>query len=106
MKHQPFNNKTFMKKKLIMLVALMTIGLSACSQTVKDTEMKQKVLVAYFSASGTTKVGKGEFFPLSRFRYSAGLVPTCALTYLPKNEWFAKPSCSEISFIESSVFLR
>ncbi len=29
-----------------MLVALMTIGLSACSQTKKDTEMKQKVLVA------------------------------------------------------------
>ena len=37
-----------------MLTALLTISLSACSQKKTDTNMK-KVLVAYFSASGTTK---------------------------------------------------
>lgn len=39
-----------------MLTALLTISLSACSQKKTETEMKQNVLVAYFSASGTTKV--------------------------------------------------
>ena len=42
-----------MKKIMVMLTALLSISLSACSQ--KKTEMKQNVLVAYFSASGTTK---------------------------------------------------
>ena len=37
-----------MKKIIIMLTALLTISLSACSQN-------KKTLVAYFSASGTTK---------------------------------------------------
>ena len=44
-----------MKKIVLMLTALLTISLSACSQKKADTKMKQKVLVAYFSASGTTK---------------------------------------------------
>lgn len=44
-----------MKKLLFMLTALLTISLSACSQKKMDENMKQKVLVAYFSASGTTK---------------------------------------------------
>ena len=44
-----------MKKLVIMLTALLTISLSACSQKKTETNMKQKVLVAYFSASGTTK---------------------------------------------------
>ena len=44
-----------MKKLVLMLTALLTISLSACSQKKTDTNMKQKVLVAYFSASGTTK---------------------------------------------------
>ena len=39
----------------MMLTALLTISLSACSQKKTETNMKQKVLVAYFSASGTTK---------------------------------------------------
>ena len=45
-----------MKKILIALVALLTISLSACSQSNKkeNKEMK-KVLVAYFSASGVTE---------------------------------------------------
>ena len=43
-----------MKKLFLMLTALLTISLSACSQKKTDTNMK-KVLVAYFSASGTTK---------------------------------------------------
>ena len=38
-----------------MLTALLSISLSACSQKKTETEMKQNVLVAYFSASGTTK---------------------------------------------------
>ncbi len=44
-----------MKKIVFMLTALLTISLSACSQKKADTKMKQKVLVAYFSATGTTK---------------------------------------------------
>ena len=44
-----------MKKLVLILTALLTISLSACSQKKADTYMKQKVLVAYFSASGTTK---------------------------------------------------
>ena len=44
-----------MKKTLIMLTVLLTISISACSQKKTETNMKQKVLVAYFSASGVTK---------------------------------------------------
>ena len=46
-----------MKKIAMMLAALMTISLSACSQGNKTKENKQmkKVLVAYFSASGVTE---------------------------------------------------
>ena len=44
-----------MKKIIIMLLALLTISLSACSQKKIETNMKQKVLVVYFSATGTTK---------------------------------------------------
>ena len=44
-----------MKKIMVMLTALLSISLSACSQKKTETEMKQNVLVAYFSASGTTK---------------------------------------------------
>ncbi len=44
-----------MKKLVLMLMALLTISLSACSQKKTDTNMKQKVLVSYFSASGVTK---------------------------------------------------
>ena len=44
-----------MKKIVLMLTALLTISLSACSQKKTETKMEQKVLVAYFSASGTTK---------------------------------------------------
>ena len=44
-----------MKKIIIMLLALLTISLSACSQKETETNMKQKVLVVYFSATGTTK---------------------------------------------------
>lgn len=39
----------------MMLTALLAISLSACSQKKTETSMEQKVLVAYFSASGTTK---------------------------------------------------
>jgi flavodoxin len=45
-----------MKKILMMLAALLTMSLSACSQGNKAKESKEmKVLVAYFSASGVTK---------------------------------------------------
>ena len=44
-----------MKKIVLTLLALLTISLSACSQKKTDTKMEQKVLVAYFSATGTTK---------------------------------------------------
>ena len=44
-----------MKKIAIMLVALLTMNLSACSQNNKKDDKEMKVLVAYFSASGTTK---------------------------------------------------
>ena len=44
-----------MKKIVIMMTALLAISLSACSQKKTETSMEQKVLVAYFSASGTTK---------------------------------------------------
>ena len=45
-----------MKKILMMLAALLTMSLSACSQGNKIKESKEmKVLVAYFSASGVTK---------------------------------------------------
>ena len=43
-----------MKKIIMMMAALLTMSLSACSQTKENKEMK-KVLVAYFSASGVTK---------------------------------------------------
>lgn len=44
-----------MKKIFVMLTALLAVSLSACSQKKTETTMEQKVLVAYFSASGTTK---------------------------------------------------
>ncbi len=45
-----------MKKIIMMMAALLTIGMSACSQANKTKENKEmKVLVAYFSASGVTK---------------------------------------------------
>ena len=46
-----------MKKISIVLAALMTMCLSACSQGNKEKENKEmkKVLVAYFSASGVTR---------------------------------------------------
>ena len=46
-----------MKKKVLAMAALLTISLSACSQSYKQKENKQmkKVLVAYFSASGVTE---------------------------------------------------
>ena len=45
-----------MKKFLMMIAALLTISLSACSQANKSTDEKgKKVLVAYFSATGVTK---------------------------------------------------
>ena len=45
-----------MKKIVLAMAALLTISLSACSQSNKQKENKQmKVLVAYFSASGVTK---------------------------------------------------
>ena len=43
-----------MKKIVMMLAALLTMSLSACSQNKENKDMK-KVLVAYFSASGVTK---------------------------------------------------
>ena len=43
-----------MKKIVMMLVALLTMSQSACSQKKESKEMT-KVLVAYFSATGTTK---------------------------------------------------
>ena len=45
-----------MKKIALMLTALLTISLSACSQSnKKENKELKKVLVAYFSASGVTK---------------------------------------------------
>lgn len=46
-----------MKKMVMMLAALLTMSLNACSQGTKIKESKEmkKVLVAYFSASGVTK---------------------------------------------------
>ena len=44
-----------MKKIIMMLTALLVVSLSACSQKITETKMEQKVLVAYFSATGTTK---------------------------------------------------
>lgn len=45
-----------MKKIVIMLTALLTISLSACSQNnKKESKETKKTLVAFFSASGTTK---------------------------------------------------
>ena len=38
-----------------MLTALLTISLSACSQSNKKENKEMKVFVAYFSASGVTK---------------------------------------------------
>ena len=43
-----------MKKVIIMLTALLTISLSACSQSSKKEKTEMKTLVAYFSASGVT----------------------------------------------------
>ena len=40
---------------MMMLTALLAVSLSACSQKKTETKMDQKVLVAYFSATGTTK---------------------------------------------------
>ena len=45
-----------MKKIIMMMAALLTVSLSACSQGNKTKENKdKKVLVAYFSASGVTR---------------------------------------------------
>ncbi len=40
---------------MMMLTALLAVSFSACSQKKTETKMDQKVLVAYFSASGTTQ---------------------------------------------------
>lgn len=46
-----------MKKILTMFLVLLTISLSACSQNSKNKENKSmKTLVAYFSATGTTRL--------------------------------------------------
>ena len=45
-----------MKKIVMMLTALLTISLSACSQNKKTENKEMKVLVTNFSASGVTKV--------------------------------------------------
>ena len=45
-----------MKKVVLAMAALLTISLSACSQSnKKENQEMKKVLVAYFSASGVTK---------------------------------------------------
>ncbi len=44
-----------MRKFLLMLMALMAFGLSACSQANKKEKKSMKTLVVYFSASGVTK---------------------------------------------------
>ena len=45
-----------MKKIVMMMAALLTMSLSACSQgNKKESKGMKKVLVAYFSASGVTK---------------------------------------------------
>ena len=44
-----------MKKIVLAMAALLTISLSACSQSNKKERKQMKVLVAYFSASGVTK---------------------------------------------------
>ena len=44
-----------MKKIMMMLAALLAVSLTACSQKQTETMKEQKVLVAYFSATGTTK---------------------------------------------------
>ena len=44
-----------MKKVVLAMAALLTISLSACSQSNKKESKQMKVLVAYFSASGVTK---------------------------------------------------
>jgi len=49
-----------MKKIVMMFTALLAISLSACSQSKsnpKENNEMKKTLVAYFSASGTTKGG-------------------------------------------------
>lgn len=44
-----------MNKIVISLMVLLAVSLSACAQKKTETKMEQKVLVAYFSASGTTE---------------------------------------------------
>ena len=44
-----------MKKIMMMLAALLAVSLNACSQKKTETMKEQKVLVAYFLATGTTK---------------------------------------------------
>ncbi|MBO4720397.1 MAG: NAD(P)H-dependent oxidoreductase [Prevotella sp.] len=44
-----------MKKLILAMAALLTISLSACSQSNKKENKQMKVLVAYFSASGVTE---------------------------------------------------
>ena len=44
-----------MKKIVLAMAALLTISLSACSQSNKKESKQMKVLVAYFSASGVTE---------------------------------------------------
>ena len=44
-----------MNKIVISLMVLLAVSISACAQNKTETKMEQKVLVAYFSASGTTE---------------------------------------------------
>ncbi len=44
-----------MKKIVLAMAALLTVSLSACSQSNKKESKQMKVLVTYFSASGVTK---------------------------------------------------
>ena len=44
-----------MKKIVLAMAALLTVSLSACSQSNKKKSKQMKVLVTYFSASGVTK---------------------------------------------------
>lgn len=91
-----------MKRTLLTMAVLVLISLSACSQANKKTEEPQmnKVLVAYFSASGTTKVAAQQLAQVAKADLHE-IKPARTYTYADL-DWTNKKSRSTLEMKDKS----
>ena len=92
-----------MKRTLLTMAVLVLISLSACSQANKKTEEPQmnKVLVAYFSASGTTKVAAQQLAQVAKADLHE-IKPARTYTYADL-DWTDKKSRSTLEMKDSTA---